>query len=173
MLKEKIKQILTFNGMALIVGVLGSLASIMTVFVTKWNTQINLKWLIFTIFLSLAIILFLLKLVYDLLKEIEIKRPNTANAIRYITESKTLIVTKNEFLGYSAMVSIFYKDENYEIEFGKGYVESFPDNFVQIKVLEISEDFVNRYGNILEQISNNDMQILQKLIVKSYITYTN
>jgi len=173
MIKEKIKQILTFNGIALIVGVLGSLASIMTVFVTKWNTEINLKWLVFTIFISLAIVLFLIKLVYDLIKETEIKRTNTASAIRYISESKTLIVTKNEFLGYSAMVSIFYKDENYEIEFGKGYVESFPDNFVQIKVLDISTDFVTRYENILEQIFNNDMQVLQKMLVKSYITYTN
>ncbi len=173
MLKDRIKKILTFNGIALIIGVLGSLASILSVLVTKWDTLINIKWLVFVIFISLAIILFLIKLAFDLLSDLKMRKPNTASAIRYVSDNKTLVVTQNDFLGYSAMVSILFKDDNYEVEFGKGYVENITDNFTQIKILEISGTFIDQYDKKLRQIENNDLQVLKNIVVKSYITYTN
>jgi hypothetical protein len=173
MIKEKIKNILSFNGVALIIGILGSLASILTVFITQWDTKINLKWFVFALFISVTIILILLKLLFDLISELRIKRPNKARVVRYIPDKKTFIVEKNDFLGYSAMVSIFYLDDTYEAELGKGFVHNIQDEFIQIKILNISDDFNNSYQSILEQIDSNDIRTLQKIVVKSYIKYSN
>jgi hypothetical protein len=172
MIKEKLKNIFSFNGIALIVGILGSLASILTVFVTKWDTKIDLKWFIFSVFIAITIILIITKLLFDLIAELNIKRPNKASVVRYLVQSETFVVSKNDFLGYFAMVSIFFLDDSYEVELGKGYVQNIQDNFIQVKVLEIDSNFANHYQQELKDIIANDIRILQKIVVKSYITYS-
>ena len=173
MIKETLLKIISFNGIVLIVGILGGISSILTVFITQWNSQISLKWFVFSLFISLIVLLILFKLVYDLNEEIKIKKPNLSSAIRYISNSKTLLVSKNDFLGYSAMVSIFYTDDLYEVEMAKGYVSNITDKLVQIRILDISEDFARNYHDVLDFFELSDLKTLQKIVVKSYITYTN
>ncbi len=173
MVKEKLLKIISFNGIVLIIGILGGLSSILTIFITQWNYQISLKWFVFFLYISLIVLLILIKLVYELTKELRVKKPNWASVIRYIPTSKTLLVTKNDFLGYSAMVSIFYSDNLYEVEIGKGYVETITEKFIQIKILDISANFNANYPHVLEKFELNDLQTIQLIVVKSYITYTN
>lgn len=173
MIKEKLLKILSINGIALTIGILGSIASIFSVFVTKWDVKVDFRWFIFTLFVFLSILLILIKLINDLKIEIDIKRHNKASAIRYISQSQTFLFEKNDFLGYSAMVSIFYLDDACEVEFGKGYVTNIQNEFVHIKLLEVSENFSTNYPAVLTSIENNDNNSIQKVIVKSYITYTN
>ena len=173
MIKEKLKKIISFNGISLLIGILGSLASILTVFITKWDSQISLKWFVFVIFISLTIVLITIKLLFDLVHELKKEHPHMIRAVRYIPESKTLLVEKNNLLGHSAMVSIFYLDDNYEVELGKGFVKNIQDEFIQIQVLEISTDFDRNYQQSLINIESNEIGTLQKIIIKSYITYTN
>ena len=71
------------------------------------------------------------------------------------------------------MVSIFYFDDSFEVEFGKGYVKNIQENFIQIQLLEISESFSTNYDSVIIKIDSNDIVILNRLIVKSYVTYTN
>ena len=171
MLNKKIKNIFSFNGISLIIGIVGGLAGYFTILITEWNTLISLKWFVFTIYLSFTIILFLLKLLIDINNELKIKMPNTTNVFRYMSESKILLVGKNDFLGHLAMVSIFYYDDSLEVEIGKGYVKNIQEKFIQIKITDISNDFNSNYINVLEKIESNDIITLQKLIVKSYVTY--
>lgn len=173
MIKEKLLKIISFNGIVLIIGILGGLSSILTIFITQWNVQISLKWFVFFLFVFLIILLILIKLIYELNREINVKRPNLASVIRYIPSTRTLLVTKNDFLGYSAMVSIFYYDELYEVEIGKGYVTNITERFIQIRILDISDDFNMYYHPVLERFETNDLRTLQMIVVKSYITYTN
>jgi hypothetical protein len=123
MVKEKLKKIFSFNGIALIIGIVGGLAGYFTILVTEWNFQLSLKWLVFTIYISFTIILILIKLVADLNTELKVKHPNTTTVFRYIPETDAFLIHKNDFLGHSAMVSIFYLDDSFEVEFGKGYVK--------------------------------------------------
>lgn len=173
MIKDKLKIILTFNGIAYAIGILGSLASILTVFVTNWNTLVNIKWLVLVLFLAFSIILILIKLVFDFSAELRKKHPVSLKVLRYIPHSLTFIVNVSDALGYSAMVSIFYMDDEFEIEFGKGYVSNIQDEFIQVQLIDISNDFLNNYGTALVAISNNDYTELKKLFVKGYIRYTN
>lgn len=172
MIREKLKKIISFNGVSLLIGILGSLASILTVFISKWDTQISLKWFVFVIFISLATIIILTKLLFDLVHEMKKERTNTVKAVRYISENKTLLVEKNGILGHSAMVSIFYLDENYEVELGKGFVKNIQEEFTQIQILELSEEFTSNYQKQLVNIESNEIRTLQRIIVKSYISYT-
>lgn len=173
MIKQKINKILSFNGVSLIIGILGSLASILTVFITKWDVIISLKWLVFVLFLTLTLSLLFIKLVYELNEEIKIKRITKFPVLRYIPDSKIFLTQPNDALGYSAMVSIFYLDDSYEVELGKGYVNNIQDNFIQIKILDLSSEFKTGHEDILSKMANNDLNILKKIIVKSYVTYTN
>ncbi len=70
------------------------------------------------------------------------------------------------------MVSIFYIDDTYEVELGKGYVHNIQENFIQIKLLEITNSFKANYKDTLKRIENNDSNVLKNLVVKSYIKYT-
>ena len=172
MLKEKLKNLFSFNGISLLIGILGSLASILTMFISKWDSQISLKWIVFVIFISLTVVIILIKLLFDLVCEIKKEQINIVKAVRYIPENKTLLVEKNNILGYYAMVSIFYLDENYEVELGKGFVKNIQEKFSQIQVLEFSQEFIRDYQESLMKIESNEIRTLQKIIVKSYISYT-
>ena len=173
MLNKKIKNIFSFNGISLIIGIVGGLAGYFTILITEWNSLISLKWLVFTIYLTFTIILFLLKLLIDMNDELKVKNPNTSNIFRYIPEGKIFLVGKNNFLGHLAMVSIFYYDDSLEVEIGKGYVKNIQEKFIQIKIIDISSEFNSNYEKVLEKIESNDIITLQKLIVKSYVTYEN
>ena len=173
MIQEKLKKILSFNGISMIVGITGGLATFLSVLITNWNFQISLKWLIFFVYIFFTITLFLIKLLIEMNIELKSKRPNTTSVVRYISESSTFLVNKKDFLGHSAMVSIFYFDDSFEVEFGKGYVKNIQENFIQIQLLEISESFSTNYDSVIIKIDSNDIVILNRLIVKSYVTYTN
>lgn len=173
MIKEKLKKIFSFNGIALIIGIVGSLAGYFTILITEWNSQISVKWVVFAIYISFTIILILFKLVIDLNTELKVKLPNTTTVFRYVPESTTFLVYKNDFLGHLAMVSIFYLDNSFEVELGKGYVKNIQDKFIQIEIIEISDSFSLNHSDVLEKINSNNVIELQKIIIKSYVTYTN
>lgn len=173
MIIEKLKKVLSFNGIFLIIGILGGLSSILTVFITKWNAQISLKWLVLTIFIGLIIILILIKLIFNLNEELRYKTQNKARIMKYLPDKYTFLIEKNQTFGYSAMVSIFYYlDDIYETEVGKGYVKNIQDQFIQIQLLNFSEDFKKNHQGIIKKINDNDINTLKKIIVKNYIKYS-
>lgn len=173
MIKEKLKNIFSFSGIALIIGIVGGLAGYFTILITEWNSQLSLKWFVFIIYIFFTIVLILIKLIIDLNIELKIKHSNTTTVFRYVPESETFLVYKNKFLGHSAMVSIFYLDDSFEVELGKGYVKNIQDNFIQVKIIEILNDFSTNHSEVLEKINSNNIIVLQKMIVKSYVTYTS
>ena len=99
------------------------------------------------------------------------KRPNTSSILSYKPDIQTLLVRNNDFLGHSAMVSIFYIDDSYEVNVGTGYVNNIQEKFTQIKILEIEADFLSRYDEVFNKIALNDVTFLQKLLIKNYIAY--
>lgn len=173
MVREKLKYILSFSGISLIFGIVGCLTAYFTILITNWDLKISIKWLIFTIYVSFTIILILLKLIVDLNNELKVKLPYTTRIFRYVPENFTFLIYKNDFLGHLAMVSIFYLDNSFEVELGKGYVKNIQDKFIQIKIIEISERFSSNHSKILEEIELNNVMTLQKIIVKNYITFSN
>jgi hypothetical protein len=173
MLKQKLAKILGLNGVSIIIGIVGGLFGFFSIFVTDWNSPISLKWLVFVSFLSFSIILVLSSLISDLLKEIRIKLPNKAKAFRYFPESNQFLVEKNDSLGASATVTIFYLDDEYEVTLGTGYVSNIQDKFISINIIEMDNNFIQMYQNIITQIEANDIRVISKIFVKSYLIYRN
>jgi len=166
-------------GISLIIGIVGGTFGLISPFINNWNMTITLRWLMVIILLFTSIILIVVKLCIDLQSEkenleIEIKRrrTNTHKVISYKPEQNIFLIERNEdeILGHDAMVSIFYLEENYELEIGKGYVQNIQDRFMQIKLLNLTEAF-NSDSITFINISQNNLTTLSKVIVKSYIKY--
>lgn len=171
MLKQKLSKILTLNGASIIIGIVGGIFGFFSIFVTNWNHPVSLKWFIFLAFLSLTIILILTSLISELLKEVRVKQSNRANAVRFLMADNKILIEKNNFLGQSARVTIFYLDDDYEVVLGTGYVFNIQEKFVTVEIKELDSDFLNRYENVITQMFNNDYRALQKVFVKGYLIY--
>lgn len=173
MFRNKLRKVLSLNGISIIFGILGGILGFFTAFVPNWQMDINSKWLVLFSFLAITIILILSAIISELLKELRVKIPHKAKAVRYINSDDYLLIELNDFLGTSAMVTIFYLDDDYEVILGTGYVLNIQEKFVTIKILHINTDFMNRYAEELERIQINDIRAIQKILVKSYVTYPN
>jgi hypothetical protein len=171
MIKEKFKSLLSFTGISLIIGIVGGIFGLITPFIDDWNTLISLKWFLFIAFIFFIFTLALLKVLLDIRNDLKDKKAEYIRVIRYVPKYETFIISKNDSLGNQAMVSVFYLDENYEVELGKGYVENIQENLIQIKVLKFSKEFVNQYSSAFKQLNHNNIDVLKKIIVKSYIRY--
>lgn len=172
MIKKRLSEIFSYNGISLLIGVIGSLASISTIIITKWDAKVSVKWLVFVIFICIAIVLIMSKLLFDLYEDFKKKIPNNTTVIQYIPTYTSFVVKNNDFLGLSAMVSVFYRDGSFEAELGKGYVSNIQENFTQIQILEISDEFKVNYSKVLKKITSNDPLILQNIVIKSYLAYS-
>jgi len=173
MVREKLKNILSFSGISLVFGIFGYLTAYLTILVTDWDLKINVKWLVLTIYVTVTIMLILIKLIIELNNELNVKPPHTNSIFRYVPENATFLIYKNDFLGHLAMVSIFYLDNSFEVELGKGYVKNIQDKFIQIQIIEISDRFSSNHSKILEEIEMNNVMALNKIVVKNYITFSN
>lgn len=173
MLNNRLKFLLTYSGISTIVGALGLILGLISPFIDDWNKLISLKWVILMFYILFIIILILIKVLFDINEDIKTKKVNYIKVIRYIEDLNIFICSKNDFFGYNASVSIFYLDDNFEIELGKGYVYNIQEKFIQIKLLEMTEEF-KRYNLLaIEKIKRNDASIINKIIVKSYIKYNS
>lgn len=173
MIKNKLKKILTLNGISIIIGVSGSMLGLVSILINDYNLKISLKWLVFAIFLFFSFLLISFKLSYELYLELKTKKPNKSKAIRYLESSSILLVENNDFLDFSGMTSIFFLDRDIEIEIGQGYVQNVQEKFTQIKILSFDEDFTKHHSNTLQKLIENNNDILRNIIIKSYIRYTN
>lgn len=172
MIQEKIKNVMfSFNGISLIIGIVGGVFGMISPFITNWNLSVNLKWFVGIILFSISIFFILLKVIVDILNDHKNKNSLYTKVISYIPQTKTFLTEMNEMLGHGAMVSIVYVDNNYEVEFGKAYVNNIQENFLQIKLIELDNNFEENYINIIDDINNNNISVLNKLIIKSFVRY--
>lgn len=172
MIREKIKKnVFSINGISLIIGIVGGIFGIISPFITNWNISINLKWVIAIIIVGFFLILILLKICIDLRDDLKKKNVNNTKIISFLSQEETFLAEINHTLGHGALVSIFYIENNYEIDFGKGYITNIQDNFIQIKLLQIANNFQVNYDDILNNIRNNNSISIQKLVVKSFVKY--
>lgn len=170
----RVKEILNQYGIAYMIGILGGLSSILTIFIQQWDYVISLKWFVFTLYASITGFVILIKLISDLQSDLRSKSKNVSSAVfRYIPDQRILLIKKNDLIGFYAMVSIVYIENGYEVEFGKGYAINIQDNYISVQIISITEDFTQNRFALLNQINHNDTTVLPNLTVKNYLTFTN
>lgn len=173
MIKSKLTKILTLNGISIIIGVSGGILGFVSILITNYDLKISLKWLVFVIFLFFLILLISFKLSYELYRELKNSRPNKSKAISYLESNSILLVENNDFLDFSAMITIFFLDNDIEVEVGQGYVQNVQDKFTQIKILSIDDDFKKHHEKTLKKLTENNNDVLRSIIIKSYIRFTS
>jgi len=170
-MKERFKKVLTFNGLFILIGVLGGIASILTLFNTDYDIDLNIKWLIFTVYLFISAVFVLMKIIYDIQKELEQRELKPQfRIIKYQQSTDEFLIGKSSLLGHNALVSIFYSQDDFETEIGKAYVSNITDNYIQLKIMTILDDLSQEIVAVIDKIKSNDAKELKNVTIKSFVT---
>lgn len=110
------KKIFSFNVIAISIGVIGFLSSIITVFLLDPSSKISARWLVAAIWISLTIIIAIVKIAYDIVKE-NVSLPyeipfDFKYDSRYI--APILLIRKNSVFVNSMYVTCYHTDNGFD-----------------------------------------------------------
>jgi hypothetical protein len=136
-MKDRISSAMfSLSGLSLLIGALGFLSGIVQLFVDV-NTQVSVKWLLFTVWISITVIVVLLKVVFDLNNE-KLAAPASEVPFKYDKESGILLIRRNEHFINNIVVGCYVEKNDIESLAALGYVHLVQENFIQIKLREMS-----------------------------------
>lgn len=170
MIKEKLKQILSLNG--ILIGIIGGTFGIFSIFI-NWNTNISIKWIAATIIIFSFLLLICLILLFEIYKSKSSETTRSNTVIKFLEANSLLLVENNNNLEFSQAVSIFFTINNFQIPLAKGFVENIQENFVQVKIIEFDQSFIRHHEENYNKIINNNKNILKLIIIKNYIRYND
>lgn len=169
MIKQKLKDILTLNGISILIGIVGGLFGIISIFV-DWNTQLSIKWFASLWIIYSFILIISIKLTYDIYKS-HSEKTRKNKAIKFSSNDSLLLVENNNMLEYSQRVSIYYIKNDFQLLFADGYVQNKQEKFVQIKILQFDANFTSTYEDDYDSILNNNNNALSSILIKNYLSY--
>lgn len=121
MIKEKLKQILSLNGISILIGIIGGTFGIFSIFI-NWNTNISIKWIAATIIIFSFLLLICLILLFEIYKSKSSETTRSNTVIKFLEANSLLLVENNNNLEFSQAVSIFFTINNFQIPLAKGFV---------------------------------------------------
>jgi hypothetical protein len=170
MIKQKLKEILSLNGISILIGIVGGILSVISIFI-DWNTQLNIKWFAALWIVYSFVLIISIKLSYDIYLTNEIRVAKNNKVIQFSKTDLLLLVENNGNLEYSQMVSMYYMRNNFQLLLANGYVQNIQDKFVQIKIIEFDENFKSSYRSEFDEIINNENNALDSILIKNYLSY--
>lgn len=170
MIKQKLKDILTLNGISILIGIVGGLFGIISIFI-DWNTKLSIKWFAALWIIYSFLLIILIKLTYDVYKSHDQKIKKNNKVIKFSNIDSLLLVENNNNLEYSQRVSIYYIKNDFQLLFADGYVQNIQEKFVQIKVLQFDANFTSTNENDYDNFLNNDSSALSSILIKNYLSY--
>lgn len=134
-MKEQIKKgILSLSGASIMIGVVGFMSGLVTLFVDI-NNQLSIKWLLFVLLIGISLTLMLLKVIYDLSQEIRPPLPYE-HPIRYVPEENVFIIRRNENFPSNTLIACYaLRDEVDRLAY-LGVVHIVQDKLIQIKIIK-------------------------------------
>lgn len=170
MIKQKLEYILSLNGISILIGIVGGILGIMSIFI-DWDTQLSIKWLA-ALWITYSFILIVsMKLTYDIYMMHKLRLKTNNKVIQYSSTDLLLLVQNNQNLEYSQSVSIYYLKDDFQLLMASGYVQNIQEKFVQIKMIGFNKDFTDSYEKEYEMIVNNNANALASVLIKNYISY--
>jgi hypothetical protein len=160
-MREKIVQAtFSLSGLSFGAAALGFLSGVVQLFINI-NDQVSIKWLLFMVWIALTFGMILLKIVYDLHNE---KKPAALfeKPIRYIPESQTLLIRRNDNFLNNIIVGCYFQQDEIDTLAFIGSVYIIQEKVIQIKIIG---DFIGAYTAPTSQNS------LDRLVVKSVIPF--
>ena len=170
MIQETLKKILTLNGISILIGIIGGIVGLLSIFI-DWNWTINIKWLAaLMIFFSFVLSISFL-LAYELYKLLKNRNNDKFKVLKYSPELALILVENNKNLEISQTVTIFYVVNNFQVPLALGFVENIQDKFTQIKLVNLDEDFISNHKNEYKKLLNNNKESLDSVQIKNYYRY--
>lgn len=130
---ESIKgSIFSLNGTALFVAVIGVLSSVVTIFVDT-DTEISVRWLLFSVTVGAYAVVILLKVCYDALEKGR-PLPPFETPIRFVPDGQIFVIRKNENFLSNILVGCYSQVEGLDRLAYVGVVEHIQSNLIQVKI---------------------------------------
>ncbi|WP_156153012.1 hypothetical protein [Aeromonas sp. L_1B5_3] len=122
--------IFSLNGLSILIGVTGFIASLVTL-IFDLNQLISIKWVIGLLIISVTIICILFKVIYDSSNVVEVM-PYEEKAIDYLDDTKVLVIRKNDSFATGNIVAIYRTKNNVLSFIGFGIVDHTQPKIIQI-----------------------------------------
>lgn len=148
-------------GVSILIGVLGFLSSLVTIFINV-NEQLSVKWLLFSVLVSIVIILILLKVIFDLSQETKPPQP-FEHPIRYVPEEQVFVIRRNENFPNAIVVACYVQQDEIDRLAYLGVVHIIQDRVIQIKIRA-------DYGILTSMPTTNDQ--LKNIVVRPVVPVT-
>ena len=111
---------------------MGFLSGLVTIFINV-NEQLSVKWLLFSVLISILIISILLKVIYDLSQETK-PPPPFEHPIRYVPEEEVFVIRRNENFPNAILVACYAQQDEIDRLAYLGVVHIIQDKVIQIKI---------------------------------------
>lgn len=161
-MKEKIiNSIFSLTGASITIGVVGFMSGIVTIFVNV-NEQVSIKWLLFSVLVSVSLILIFLKIIYDQSREI-MPPPPFEHPIKYVPEEQVFVIRRNEHFLNNIVVGCYSQRDEIDRLAYLGVVHLLQDKVIQIK---IRSDF-----KVLESIPTAHEE-LKSIVIRPVVPMT-
>jgi hypothetical protein len=132
-MKEKILSALfSFSGASMCIAAAGFLSALVGMFVDVTST-VSVKWLVFTLWLSISAMAIMVKLIYDLATEGR-PPPLFESPIKFIENDQLFLIRFNPSFSSSIVVGCYAVENDVERLAYVAVVHLIQDKFIQIKI---------------------------------------
>ena len=127
-----LNRVFSFTGASIVIGVLGFMSGMVTLFVDI-NQTISIQWLLFAILLMTSVIIILLKAHFDI-AQTQVLPQNYEIPIRYFEDENLFIIKKNESFVNNIIVGCYLKQNDIERLAYVGVIHLVQEKVIQIKI---------------------------------------
>ncbi|WP_431101227.1 hypothetical protein [Roseateles noduli] len=123
----------SLSGLSLSVGALGFLSGVVQLFIDT-SIQLSVKWSLALGWLSLSIVLVLLKVIYDLHSEKK-PAPPFETPIKYLPDQQILVIRRNDNFLNNIVVGCYFQYEEIDSLACLGVVHIVQEKVIQIRIV--------------------------------------
>lgn len=123
----------SLSGLSLFVGALGFLSGVVQLFIDT-SVQLSVKWMLGLGWLSLSLVLVLLKVIYDLYNEKK-PAPPFEIPIKYLSDQQIFVIRRNDNFLNNIVVGCYLQHDEVDTIACLGVVHIVQEKVIQIRVL--------------------------------------
>ena len=133
------------------IGVVGFMSGIVTIFINV-NQQLSVKWLLFALLIGISLTLILLKVIFDLSKEMR-PPPPYEHPIRYVAEEQVFVIRRNDNFLNNIVVGCYAQMNEIDRLAYLGVVHLIQDRVIQVKI-QNDYSVLSRIPSTQEELRN-------------------
>jgi len=152
---------LAFNAAAILIGVLGGLSAVVTLFVDT-DSKVSIKWLLLIILISITLLVIVMKYASDISAEKNSELKFYEKPIGKLASEQVLVIRVNPLFNYHSLVGGYLVNDEIETIAFIGYVFHIQEKMSQIKIINV----INSSG-----INFFDADVLSKIIIRPVIPF--